>query len=163
MGTIITRKRNDGSTGYTAQILLKKSGKIIHREAKTFDREQAAKAWLKRRETELNEPGAIDRAKVPEKSLASAIDRYIADSRKAIGNTAHFERRAHGPKRSVRIIRSDPESAIALVDNDAASPGKHLRRNVNDDMGPGRREGCADRPAKGHAEKGCRIYWKPRR
>jgi integrase len=87
MGTIITRKRNDGSTGYTAQILLKKSGKIIHREAKTFDREQAAKAWLKRRETELSEPGAIDRAKVPEKSLANAIERYIAESRKAIGKT----------------------------------------------------------------------------
>ena len=76
MGTIVPRKRKDGSTGYTAQILRKKSGKIIHREAQTFDRRQAAVAWLKRRETELSEPGAIDRAKVPEKSLADAIDRY---------------------------------------------------------------------------------------
>ena len=87
MGTIIARKRIDGTTGYTAQILRKKSGKIIHREAQTFDRRQAASAWLKRRETELSEPGAIDRAKVPEKSLANAIDRYIGESRKAIGRT----------------------------------------------------------------------------
>lgn len=65
----------------------KKSGKIIHREAQTFDRRQAAIAWLKRRETELSEPGAIDRAKVPEKSLANAIDRYIAETRKIIGKT----------------------------------------------------------------------------
>jgi hypothetical protein len=49
MGTIVARKRKDGSTGYTAQILRKKSGKIIHREAETFDRRQAAAAWLKRR------------------------------------------------------------------------------------------------------------------
>jgi integrase len=87
MGTIIGRKRKNGTTGYTAQILRKKSGKIIHREAQTFDRRQAASAWLKRRETELSEPGAIDRAKVPEKSLANAIDRYIVESRKAIGKT----------------------------------------------------------------------------
>jgi integrase len=87
MGTIVARKRQDGSTGYTAQILRKKSGKIIHREAQTFDRKQAASAWLKRRETELSEPGAIERARVPEKSLAHVIDRYIAESRKKIGKT----------------------------------------------------------------------------
>jgi integrase len=87
MGTIVARKRKDGSTGYTAQILRKKKGAIIHREAQTFDRRQAAVAWLNRRQTELSEPGAIDRAKVPEKSLADAIDRYSAESRKAIGRT----------------------------------------------------------------------------
>jgi integrase len=87
MGTIIARERIDGTTGYTAQILRKKSGKIIHREAQTFDRRQAAVAWLNRRETELSEPGALDRAKTPDKSLANAIDRYIAESRKAIGKT----------------------------------------------------------------------------
>src|SRR4051812_29429585 len=87
MGTILARKRKDGSTGYTAQILRKKQGAIILREAKTFDRRQAAGAWLKRRETELSEPGAIDRAKLPERSLAHAIDRYIAESRKVIGKT----------------------------------------------------------------------------
>jgi integrase len=87
MGTIIARKRLDGTTGYAAQILRKKSGKIIHRESQTFDRMQAASAWLKRRETELSEPGAIDRAKVPETSLANVIDRYIAESRRVIGRT----------------------------------------------------------------------------
>jgi integrase len=87
MGTIVARKRKDGSTGYTAQILRKKKGAIILREAQTFDRRQAANAWLKRRETELSEPGAVDRAKASEKSLANAIDRYIAESHKAIGKT----------------------------------------------------------------------------
>ena len=48
MGTITTRKRDDGTFGYSAQIRLKKKGKIVHTESKTFDREQAAKAWLKK-------------------------------------------------------------------------------------------------------------------
>ncbi len=87
MGTITARKRNDGSTGYTAQILRKRKGQIVHREARTFDRKQAASAWLKRRETELSEPGAIERAKTPDKTLATAIDRYITESRKTIGKT----------------------------------------------------------------------------
>jgi integrase len=104
MGTISARKRQDGSTGYTAQILRKKRGIIIHREAQTFDRRQAAVAWLNRRETELSEPGAIDRAKVPEKSLANAIDRYVAESRKAIGRT------------KAQVLASIKQYAIANMD-----------------------------------------------
>lgn len=87
MGTINARKRKDGTTGYTAQILKKQNGTIVHREAKTFDRKQAAEAWIKRRETELSEPGALERAKAPDATLAAAIDRYIVESRKQIGRT----------------------------------------------------------------------------
>lgn len=85
MGTIIARKRADGSTGYTAQILKKKAGKIIFREAKTFDRKQAASAWLARRETELAQPGAMERKADPK--LGAVIDRYIAESKNEIGRT----------------------------------------------------------------------------
>jgi len=85
MGTIVPRTRKDGSTGYTAQILLKRKGLIVHREAQTFDRKQAAKAWIARRETELAEPGALDRKEDPK--LAAVIDQYIAESRREIGRT----------------------------------------------------------------------------
>lgn len=83
MGTIVARKRKDGTTGYTAQILRKKGGQIVWREARTFDRQREAKAWLAHREGELAQPGAIDRAKEKSKSerytLADAIDRYIKE------------------------------------------------------------------------------------
>jgi len=85
MGTIVTRKRGDGSPAYVAQILLKRKGEIVHREAKTFDRKQAAKAWLSRRESELAKPGGLE--KVEDPTLAAVIDRYIAESKKAIGRT----------------------------------------------------------------------------
>jgi integrase len=85
MGTIISRKRKDGTTGHTAQIVVKQKGAIVHREARTFDRRQAAKAWLARRETELATPGALERR--PDPPLGQVIDRYIAESKRQIGRT----------------------------------------------------------------------------
>lgn len=85
MGTIIARKRQDGTVGYRAQIVRKKGGLIIWRETQTFDRQQAAKAWLARRETELSQPGAMDRKEDP--PLSVIIDRYTNESEKKIGRT----------------------------------------------------------------------------
>jgi integrase len=85
MGTIVARQRRDGTTAYRAQIIIKQKGRIAHQEARTFDRRQAAKAWLARRETELAAPGGLERR--PDPTLGEAIDRYVADSRKQIGRT----------------------------------------------------------------------------
>ena len=85
MGTIIARRRKDGTTGYTAQIVIKRNGHTVHREAQTFDRKQAANAWLSRRETELAKPGGLDRREDP--TLGDVIDRYIAESELELGRT----------------------------------------------------------------------------
>jgi hypothetical protein len=53
LGTIISRRRADGSTGYTAQIRLKRDGRIVHSEAETFTTRALAKEWLTRREAAL--------------------------------------------------------------------------------------------------------------
>jgi integrase len=87
MGTIIPRKRADGTTGYSAQIVIKVKGEIVHRETKTFDRRQAAAGWLENREEELKEPGAIEALKAVDPTLGEAIARYVAESRKEIGRT----------------------------------------------------------------------------
>jgi len=81
IGTIIGRTRKDGSKAFTAQIVIKKGGAIVHREAETFDRKQAANAWIVRREAELKRPGGLERKEDP--TLASVIDRYIAESKNA--------------------------------------------------------------------------------
>jgi len=85
VGSIIGRTRKDGTTAYLAQILIKRKNKIVHREHQTFDRKQAAKAWLARRETELSEPGAFD-TKYDVK-LSEVIDRYVRDSERELGKT----------------------------------------------------------------------------
>lgn len=85
MGSIIGRTRKDGTTAYAAQIVIKKDGRIVHREAETFDRKQAANAWIVKREAELKSPGGLDRKADP--TLAAVIDQYIAESNNAVLGT----------------------------------------------------------------------------
>lgn len=87
MGTITERKRKNGSTGYLAQIVVKRDGEIVHRENQTFDRRQAAAAWLEKREKELAKPGAIEQLKAGDPLLSAVIGQYIAESQKAMGKT----------------------------------------------------------------------------
>ncbi|KFN41446.1 integrase, partial [Arenimonas oryziterrae] len=54
MGTIVPRRRKDGSTGYTAQIRLKRDGRPIHSESETFNTRALAKEWMTRREAALD-------------------------------------------------------------------------------------------------------------
>ena len=85
MGTLLKRKRKDGSIGYTAIIRIKKAGKVIHSETDTFEREAAATAWMKKRETELAKPGALDKPSDP--LLADVIDQYNKEKLKEHGKT----------------------------------------------------------------------------
>lgn len=87
LGTIIPRARKDGSKGYQAQIVLKRDGTIVHRESRTFDRRQAAAAWLEGRERDLAKPGALEREKSTDPVLADVIDRYTDESERSIGRT----------------------------------------------------------------------------
>ena len=83
MGTTVPRKRKDGSIGYMAQVRVKQKGKVVHAETRTFDRKQAANAWIARRETELREPGALDRLHVDDPVLTDVIEKYITDLKRA--------------------------------------------------------------------------------
>jgi hypothetical protein len=65
MGSIIERTRKDGSRAFIAQILIKKGGQIVHREAETFDRRQAANAWIVKREADLKKSGGPERKEDP--------------------------------------------------------------------------------------------------
>ena len=85
MGTIVTRKRKDGTFGHTAQIRLKKDGVVIHTETETFDRKPAAQAWLNKRGAELAQPGAL--VKVVDPPLREVIDRYNTEQQKSHGKT----------------------------------------------------------------------------
>lgn len=87
MGSIAPRKRKDGTTSYTAQIVLKKDGAVVHREARTFDRRQAAGIWMEKREQELRAPGGLERARHRGATLNDAIGKYVEQSLKDIGRT----------------------------------------------------------------------------
>ncbi len=72
MGTIVERKRKSGSIAHLAKISIMRGGKIVHRENKTFDRRNAAVAWLAKREEVREKPGEIERANATAYTLADA-------------------------------------------------------------------------------------------
>jgi len=82
MATIRARKRTDGSTSYTAQIRLFRDGAQVYQESQTFARKQAAQAWVRKREAELDQPGAIERANRKGATVKEMIDRYLDEMEK---------------------------------------------------------------------------------
>ena len=58
MGTIVARKTGDGTMRYRAQVRIV-NDEVRLSESRTFSREVLAKEWIKKRERELEEPGAL--------------------------------------------------------------------------------------------------------
>ena len=87
MGTIVPRKRKDGTTVYHAQVVIKRDGRIAYRETRTFERKAAASAWIDKTEDALLNPRALDEVRQDDPPLRSVIERYMAESKKAMGRT----------------------------------------------------------------------------
>ncbi len=83
MASIIARKRSDGTTAYTAQVRIRRNGRL-YTEARTFDRRAMAVAWAREREDEIRRnPDAIGRSRHRGLTVGELIGRYI-DEREAI-------------------------------------------------------------------------------
>ncbi len=83
MATIRVRKRTNGSSSYTAQIRLIRDGAQVYQESQTFTRKQTAQAWIRKREAELDQPGAIERANREGATVKEMIERYVLEMEKA--------------------------------------------------------------------------------
>ena len=83
MATIRVRKRTNGSSSYTAQIRLIRDGAQVYQESQTFTRKQTAQAWIRKREAELDQPGAIERANREGATVKDMIERYVLEMEKA--------------------------------------------------------------------------------
>jgi integrase len=86
MASIVERKRKNGKSSFLAQIVIKREGKIAHRENKTFPSRREAAAWGKHREEELSEPGVVEELKREDPTLREAIARHERES-KRLGRT----------------------------------------------------------------------------
>jgi integrase len=88
MATIVERKRKDGTPSYLAQIIRRAHGL---KESKTFPSRKAAEAWAKKREREIGTDLAEGRSPLSQKAqavtLGDAIDKYLKESVKEIGDT----------------------------------------------------------------------------
>lgn len=87
MGTIIERRRKDGTKSYLAQIVLKRDKEILHRENKTFTNRRQASHWIAVREFEVEQEIKGGRAPKSDPTLGAVIERYVAESQREIGRT----------------------------------------------------------------------------
>jgi hypothetical protein len=87
MGTITERKLADGSKRFLAQVGMKKNGKWLYRENRTFERKRDAKLWARERDVEMSKPDFLERIQPQDPALSFVIDEYIAATRKQLGRT----------------------------------------------------------------------------
>lgn len=127
MATINARKRNDGTIGYTAQVRIKRAGKVVHNEAATFDRKADATAWAKRRETELAAPGALDKLKQqPNTKLSEIIARYLVEYEavRPLGKTK---------RQCLNAISASPLGGLHAREIGSSELVEHARRRITKD------------------------------
>jgi len=77
MPAIKARKQANGTIRYTAVVRIRRQGKVLHQEAKTFAHRSAAERWGKHREVALEDPAALARAQQPSTKLSTLIRWYI--------------------------------------------------------------------------------------
>jgi integrase len=113
MGSISKRQRKNGSVAWLAQIVIKRDGRIVLRENKTFERRSTASAWIKHRQEHLSQPEAVEAACLSQSNngrtptLADAIDRYIRESNLKMGRT------------KIQVLRSIKDFDIADMNCDS--------------------------------------------
>lgn len=94
MGTISTYKKKNGATSYTARVRIMRDGALVYQETETFERKADATAWMKKRETQLAVPGAIEAIKNPEPTLGEIIAKYLDDVLTRSGRTKEYTLKA---------------------------------------------------------------------
>lgn len=126
MGTITTRKRKDGTMAYTARVRITHGGNVIHQETQTFDRKQAASAWIKKRETELSEDGALEAIYKPTVRLGDVIHHYLDQ----VSKTRKYGRTKFN---TLRAIAKHPFGSTPIEDLSSSSLVAYVQRRIAED------------------------------
>lgn len=89
MGSVQARPRKDGSITYTAQVRIKRGGRVLITKAASFESEAEARKWITRTEAALARPGAVETAAERKRwmTVGDAIQRYVREHRGRIGKT----------------------------------------------------------------------------
>jgi len=76
VASIIPRTRRDGTKSWRADVRVRRQGKIVYQQSRTFDRKALAKDWAAKLELQLQAPGALDQARHRGVTIGDLIKRY---------------------------------------------------------------------------------------
>lgn len=129
MATITKRLGKDGAVSYRAQVRIKKDGRIVYSEARTFPREKLAKDWAARLELELKQPGAIEDRRKPKLSLGELIPKYVkeVEQSKPLGRTKLYV---------LKMLLDYPIAEIPAAEISPSDLLEHCRARAKEGAGP---------------------------
>jgi hypothetical protein len=82
MATIRSRRRRDGKLTYQAEVRIKRNGRLVHRESRTFDKRRLATDWGKRLQSQLSKPDAVPKRK--QLALSGPLHKILLKYRKEV-------------------------------------------------------------------------------
>nr|WP_298719887.1 site-specific integrase [uncultured Steroidobacter sp.] len=129
MPYIKLRKQADGSLRYTAIVRIRRNGKMLHQEAKTFTHRSAAERWGKHREVALENPTALARAQQPSTKLATLIRWYI-------DSFQHISKWQRSKQSQLLFLEKHPIGEADAVFLDSATLVDHIRARRSKGAGP---------------------------
>ncbi|WP_225548172.1 tyrosine-type recombinase/integrase [Chromobacterium violaceum] len=129
MATITKRLNSKGELSYRAQVRVKKNGRTVFSEARTFPTQKLAKDWAARLEHKLKEPGEMDRRRARGVGLGELIDTYLADPEvvERVGRTKRY---------ALQLVRKWPIAEKPAGDLTSADLIEHARDRKAAGTGP---------------------------
>lgn len=130
MATIISQRRADGGMCYKALVRIKRDGKLVYSQARTFDKRAVASSWAKRLETELQDPATLERRGAGAgATVGDLIRRYIreVDPVKPLGRTHRF---------TLEMLEDWPIAATSAAALKASDVVEHCRARQAKGAGP---------------------------
>jgi hypothetical protein len=129
MATIKARKQADGSLRYTVVVRIRRQGKVLHQEAKTFAHRSAAERWGKHREVDLETPANLVRAQQPSTKLSSLIRWYI-------DSFQHISKWQRSKQSQLEFLEKHPIGNADALQLGAATLVDHVRSRRAKGAGP---------------------------
>ena len=131
MATIRPRRRRDGKLAYQAEVRIKRNGRVVHRESRTFDRRRLATEWATRLEDLLSKPDAVPKRK--QLALTGPLHKILLKYRKEVS-----EIRPMGRSKSahIKFLEKTGLANIDVVDIKSSDLIEHVRARRKSGAGP---------------------------
>ncbi len=131
MATIRPRRRRDGKLAYQAEVRIKRNGRVVHRESRTFDRRRLATEWATQLEDQLSKPDAVPKRK--QLALAGPLHKILLKYRKEVS-----EIRPMGRSKSahIKFLEKTSLANIDVAGINSSDLIEHVRARRKSGAGP---------------------------
>lgn len=131
MATIRPRRRHDGTLAYQSEVRIKRDGRLVHRESRTFDRRRLATEWANRLEKQLNKSEVTPQRKPV--TISGPLRKVLSKYRKEVS-----EIRSMGRSKSAHLKFLEGTSLASMDVKGVKSSDliKHIRARRKSGAGP---------------------------